>query len=231
MQSPNLPFSVLLPLLLVAMLGCAEDDETPAETLQPTLELSTLPPQDIAQIALKSTVLLRVNRANEDTFGSGFFVGDNQIVTNYHVINGVTSATVESVFHDTKYPLTTILIIDEKHDLAIVASNGLTSPSLPLGDSRSVRIGDTVYVIGNPGGWKGTFSLGIISGIRPDGIAWVDDEVFQMTAPTSHGSSGGPVLNTAGEVIGVHTGTDGEGADLNFVIPVNFLKTLLKTIQ
>ena len=123
------------------------------------------------------------------------------------------------------------LAIDEKHDLAIVASGGLTGLSLTLGDSRSVRIGDTVYVIGNPGGWKGTFSFGIISGIRPDGIAWVDDEVFQMTAPTSRGSSGGPVLNTAGEVIGVHTGTDGEGADLNFIIPVNNLKALLQTIQ
>ena len=90
------------------MLSCAEDDETQVETLQPTLVPSTLPPQDIAQIALKSTVLLRVNRNNEDTFGSGFFVGDTQIVTNYHVINGITSATVESVFHDTKYPLTTV---------------------------------------------------------------------------------------------------------------------------
>ena len=231
MQPQNLSISVLLALLVALLIGCAENEEAPVETLQPTLELSTLPPQDIAQIALQSTVLLRVRRPNEDSFGSGFFVGDNQIVTNYHVINGVTSATVESVFHDTKYPLTTVLAIDEKHDLAIVASGGLTGLSLTLGDSRSVRIGDTVYVIGNPGGWKGTFSLGIISGIRPDGIAWVDDEVFQMTAPTSHGSSGGPVLNTAGEVIGVHTGTDGEGADLNFIIPVNDLKTLLQTIQ
>ena len=231
MLSKNLTIAVLVALLLILLLGCAEDDEAPVETVLPTLELSTLPPQDIAQIALKSTVLLRVNRNNEDTFGSGFFVGNNQIVTNYHVINGVTSATVESVFHDTKYPITTVLAIDEKHDLAIVASGGLTGPSLPLGDSRSVRIGDTVYVIGNPGGWKGTFSLGIISGIRPDGIAWVDDEVFQMTAPTSHGSSGGPVLNDRGEVIGIVSSIEDTGQLLNFATPVNFLKSLLATIR
>ena len=115
--------------------------------------------------------------------------------------------------------------------MAIVASGGLTGPSLPLGDSHTVRIGDIVYVIGNPQGWKGTFSEGVISAIRPDGISWVNDEVFQMTALTSAGSSGGPVLNTVGEVIGVHAGTDGSGADLNFIIPVNDLKALLQTIQ
>ena len=214
MLSKNLTISILLPLLLVLLLGCADSEEAPVEVVQPLP--TTLTPQEIAQIALKSTVLLRVKSANDDTFGSGFFVEGNHIVTSYHVINGVASATVESVFHDTKYPITTILAIDEKHDLAIVQASGLTAPSLSLGDSNTVRIGDSVYVIGNPGGWKGTFSDGVISAIRPDGISWVDDRVFQMTAPTSAGSSGGPVLNTVGEVIGVHTGTDGKGSRSQF---------------
>ena len=98
-------------------------------------------------------------------------------------------------------------------------------PALSLGDSDAVQIGDKVYVAGNPQGLEGSFSDGIISAIR-GGSA---DKFFQMTAPISQGSSGGPVVNARGEVIGVSFATHLEGQNLNFAIPVNYLKALMPT--
>ena len=90
---------------------------------------------------------------------------------------------------------------DEKHDLAILAVSGSSISTLSLGDSDSVSIGDVVYVVGNPEGFEGTFSDGVISGVR--GSNADSGKLLQMTAPISPGSSGGPVLNARGEVIGV----------------------------
>src|SRR5262249_3421737 len=81
-------------------------------------------------------------------------------------------------------------------------------------------IGDEVYVVGNPEGLEGTFSQGIISSLR-------GNDYIQITAPISHGSSGGPVLNKNGEVIGVAVGLIEEGQNLNFAIPVSKLTQLL----
>ena len=98
--------------------------------------------------------------------------------------------------------LTEILAVSEKHDLAIVGAQGFTAPALLLGNSDTVRIGDTVYVVGNPDGYVGTFSDGLVSAIRSDGAGWGKGALIQITAPISIGSSGGPVLNSQGEVIG-----------------------------
>ena len=95
---------------------------------------------------------------------------------------------------------------------------------LTLGDSDTVRIGETVYVAGNPKGLEGTFSDGIISSRRDK----LTKERLQMTAPISPGSSGGPVLNRKGEVIGVSFMTLQGGQNLNFAIPSKYLKKLLE---
>lgn len=97
---------------------------------------------------------------------------------------------------------------------------------LILGDSDTVRIAETVYVAGNPKGLEGTFSDSIISS-RRDGRT---KERLQMTAPISPGSSGGPVLNCKGEVIGVSVSVHRalEAQNLNFAIPSKYLKTLLE---
>ena len=127
--------------------------------------------------------------------------------------------------------------MSKNHDLAIVKVKGvkitgIDVPALPLGDSDTVQIGDKVYVAGNPKGLEGTFSDGIISAIRPGGVPpLVRGKILQMTAPVSPGSSGGPVLNDGGEVIGISVGwfyTVEMLQNLNFAIPVNYLKQLAK---
>ena len=182
-------------------------------------------PQEIAKITLGSTVHLGVVDANGKSWtGSGFVLRDDQIVTNYHVIDNMSIGGVKLVGKEDLYPIEATLAVEENRDLAIIKVVGIDVPALSLGDSDTVQIGDKVYVAGNPQGLEGSFSDGIISAIR-GGSA---DKFFQMTAPISQGSSGGPVVNEKGEVIGVSFATLHDGQNLNFAIPVNYLKPMVK---
>ena len=185
---------------------------------------TALTTREIAEIALGSTVHLGLidGKGNSWT-GSGFVVHDGQIATNYHVINNMSIGGVRLVGKEEIYPVEAILDSDKEHDLAVIKVGGIDAPVLSLGDSDTVRIGDKVYVAGNPHGLEGSFSDGIISAIRGD-----PDKFFQMTAPISQGSSGGPVFNEKGEVIGVSFATYRNGQNLNFAIPVNYLKPMVK---
>ena len=199
--------------------------------------VAALTPQEIYKIAKDSTVhlfLLNAERSVHST-GSGFFVAPNHIATNYHVIEDMLTGEpklvggVKLVGKEDIYAIEDIVDFDKENDLAIikvkeVKGTGIDVPALPLGDSDAVQIGETIYVAGNPQGLEGTFSDGIISAIRGDST----DKVFQMTAPISQGSSGGPVLNDKGEVIGISVATFRDGQNLNFAIPVNYLKQLAK---
>lgn len=237
MQSKILTISVLLTLLWVSLLGCGEDEEVSAEEVieplpeEPTQEEPALTVPEIAKIASDSTVSLRIKRADNTVgSGSGFVISKGQIATNYHVIENIVSGTAESVFGQMAYPIESVLYTDPVHDLAIVKVTDLDAPALPLGDSNTIQVGESVYVAGNPWGLTGTFSTGVISAVRP-GNSLVADKVIQITAPVSPGSSGGPVLNDQGEVIGVSVGQFSLGQNLNFAVPINFLKTLRVTPQ
>ena len=198
-----------------------------------TTVAAALTSQKIAEIALGSTVHIATINAEEENTGSGFFIAPNQIATNYHVIEAILN---EGAFGGAKlvgqeeiYAIEDIIEFDKENDLAIVKvkevkGTGIDVPALLLGDSDAVQIGETIYVAGNPQGLEGTFSDGIISAIRGN----TADKVFQMTAPISQGSSGGPVLNDKGEVIGISVATFRDGQNLNFAIPVNYLKQLAK---
>ena len=188
--------------------------------------------EEIAQNALGSTVLVTITDASgQSFFGSGFVVGTGQIATNLHVIEGIASGKVKLVGETTEHVIESVLIVDLTRDLAIVKATSLTAPSLTLGDSDAVQIGQSVYAAGNPQGLTGTFSQGIVSAIRPEGNSLVKDTIIQMTAAVSPGSSGGPVLNSDGEVIGVVFSQLTNGQNLNFIIPSNFLKTLVSEVE
>jgi S1-C subfamily serine protease/tetratricopeptide (TPR) repeat protein len=189
---------------------------------------TALTPQEIAKTALGSTVHLGVIDAKGKSWaGSGFVVHDGQIATNHHVINDMSIGGVRLVGKEDIYPIEAILDSDKEHDLAVIKVGGIDVPALALGDSDTVQIGDKVYVAGNPQGLEGSFSDGIISAIRHSSDA---DKFFQMTAPISQGSSGGPVFNERGEVIGVSFATFRNGQNLNFAIPVNYLKALMQPL-
>lgn len=186
---------------------------------------------NLIEVAKASTVLLVMNDHNNNpfSFGSGFFVQPNTIATNYHVIDGAASGTVKLVGMPTKYAIDSILATDTDNDLALLKvsdASGIKSLTL-INDSETVKIGERVLVVGNPVGLEGTLSDGIISNLS---TLEHSNKRLQMTAPISPGSSGGPVLNRQGEVIGVAVGSrQALGAqNLNFAIPSNYLKKLLE---
>ena len=187
---------------------------------------------ELAKKALAATVSLEMQDSNGDTLGhgSGFFVRPNLIVTNYHVIDGASRGYAKLVNTAIAYPINGFTAVDKTYDLALlkVSIPGVTP--LPVGDSHVVQIGESVYVAGNPQGLEGTFSDGIISGRRDKGTK---KERLQMTAPISPGSSGGPVLNRKGEVIGVSTSLYNPifGVNLAFAVPSRALTALLRRPQ
>ena len=133
------------------------------------------------------------------------------------------AATAELVGKGTTYNIEGFTATDETNDLALLKVTAYGIKPLPLGNSTDVRIGETVYVAGSLMGLLGTFYDGIISS-RRDKYA---KERLQMTAPISPWSSGGPVLNSKGEVIGVAFRMIEDGQNLDFAIPAIYLKTLL----
>ena len=187
----------------------------------------SMQPQQIARKVLASTVLVVIEDAygKELGFGSGFFICQNQIVSNWHVVEGAATGYAMQVTDGITYNIKRITAKNVKQDLVILEVSGI-GDVLPLGNSNEIQIGDPIYAAGNPKGWTGTFSEGIISGFQIQRSG----KRFQISAPVSPGSSGSPLLNNKGEVIGIvyakHSGIDAE--NLNLAIPVNYLKNLFK---
>lgn len=181
--------------------------------------------QEIARQAFGSTVLLVMEDANGQplSLGSGFFVRDGEVATNLHVVQGASKGYAKIVGQKAKFDIEGITAVDPKRDLVVLKLSGAGALTLSLGISNDLQVGETVYAVGNPQGLEGTFSQGIVSSIRKLGA----DKLLQITAPISPGSSGGPVLNNNGEVIGVSVATFRGGQNLNFAIPSDYLKTLI----
>ncbi len=185
--------------------------------------------QQIAKETLASTVTLEMKDATGRLLGigGGFFIQGNQIVTSSHVIEGAKRGVVKLLGESTAYNIEGITAKDEKHDLVILQVPNFGIPPLPLDNSDTVEIGEIVYVPGNPKESTEAFSYGIISSIRGSST----DRRLQMTAMPPPWSSGIPVLNEKGEVIGISVMTVAGEQNPNFIIPVNYLKTLLTRIE
>lgn len=187
---------------------------------------------EIAKKVFGSTVLLVMEDTNGQplSLGSGFFVRDSEVASNLHVVEGAARGYAKVVGQKAKYDIEGVTAIDVERDLVILKISSVRAAPLVLGKSESVQVGESIYAVGNPQGLEGTFSQGIISSIRKVS----SDTLLQITAPISPGSSGGPVLNQSGEVIGVSVATFTGGQNLNFAIPSIYLKKLLtksSTIQ
>ncbi|MGB7229348.1 MAG: trypsin-like peptidase domain-containing protein [Candidatus Acidiferrales bacterium] len=188
-----------------------------------TLSAQTAP--QLAQKTFPSVVMIVTSDASGQplALGSGFSVGDGVIATNMHVIEGASAARIKVIGRPETYTVGGVIGTDPTADLALLKVNGLNAPPLQLGDSKQAAVGDQVFAVGNPEGLEGTFSEGIVSGIRTAGA----DTLLQITAPISPGSSGGPVIDSNGKVLGIAVATFKEGQNLNFAVPVSYLKALL----
>ena len=181
--------------------------------------------QEIAGTALRSTVLLTVEDENGQPLrsGIGFLVRDGQIACSLHVVEGASAGYWNLAGEETRYALGNVTARDRERDLVVIEIPATGLPTLPIGDSDAVQAGDQVYVAGNLRRPDGAFLEGIVSGIR----AIESGTLLQIAAPTSHVSSGGPVLNAAGEVIDIAVASVRDGQHFSFAIPANYLAKLL----
>jgi hypothetical protein len=158
----------------------------------------------------------------ESSKGSGFLVAPQVIVTNYHVVSGMSEATCYIDNEGARYQIDGFIIADKVNDLVLLKVSELKDKPLTLSPYEA-KPGQRIYVIGSPIGLEGTISEGLVSALR----VMQGTKKMQISAPTSHGSSGGPVMNINGEVVGVNCSGYDEGENLNFAVPVEQLKKLL----
>lgn len=180
-----------------------------------------LAPDKIAERAIPSVVLIKTATG----LGTGFVVSsDGLIATNLHVIGNARQATV--VLADGReFKDIDVINHDEVHDLLLLRVAAKNLVPLTLGDSTKVKVGERVVAIGHPLGLGNTVSDGLVSAVRKISPQLT---VLQVSAPISQGSSGGPLFNEAGEVIGISTLIVTQGQNLNFGMPVNQLKAMLR---
>ena len=190
-------------------------------------EASAQNAKEVAKKSFPSVVMIVMEDANGQavSLGSGFFVADEVVASNFHVVEGASRGYVKLVGEKKKYDVEGLAGSDEVRDLVLLSVKGAGAPALNLGDSKKLAVGEEVYAVGNPRGLEGTFSQGIVSSIRELG----EDSLLQITAPISPGSSGGPILNSAGDVIGVAVATFKGGQNLNFAVPSAYLNLLMNS--
>ncbi|HLH40510.1 MAG TPA: trypsin-like peptidase domain-containing protein [Bryobacteraceae bacterium] len=169
--------------------------------------------------------------------GSGFIINpDGQILTNYHVIEG--GQDVEVTLPDQKTYKAKVLVPDRQDDLALIQIQPRRRlPSLPLGDSDHLQVGQKVLAIGQPFGFKGTLTVGVVSslGVSIQGENNRElDGMIQTDAAINSGNSGGPLLDSQGSVIGINTaiyGPNGGNVGIGFASPINRAKMMLEDFR
>lgn len=177
-----------------------------------------------------------------ENFGTGSFIDDNKILTNWHVVKDKKSVTIyfqpqtfEKIDFNKGY-IARVTKVDEKKDLAILKVNiNRGMKKIPLGSISDVEVASAVHAIGHPSGNIWSYSKGTISQLRVD-YEWELDnkhiaDVIQTQTPISPGSSGGPLISDNGKLIGVNTfiTTGGESQNINFAISITSINEFLKS--
>jgi serine protease Do len=165
------------------------------------------------------------------SLGSGFIINPNGlIITNNHVIEEADK--IKIILLDEREFEAQVIGRDAKTDLALLqVHTDVALPTVPLGDSNTLRIGEWVMAIGNPFGLSHTVTAGIISAKGRIIGAGQYDDFIQTDASINPGNSGGPLFNTRGEVVGINTAIVAGGTGIGFAIPVNLAKELLPQLH
>ena len=184
---------------------------------------------DIVLNQKKAVVTIYINdkEGKQITTGTGFIIDKNGIIaTNYHVIEKwlevLESTLLVKMENGAYFPIEELLASDKDNDIALFKVEGKELPTVKIASDYKPKQGDGIVVIGSPMGLETTVSDGIISNVRGK------HGLIQITAPVSMGSSGSPVFNLKGEAIGIATFLIEGGQNLNFAIPVKYVKNLFE---
>lgn len=167
------------------------------------------------------------------SMGSGFFISkDGYIITNNHVIEGADRIEVTTTGNNASQQTYVAELVgrDPRTDIAIIKVEGKNFPFAQLGNSDQILKGDWVLAFGNPFGLDHSVSVGIVSAkgreISPNENRRFDDFI-QTDAAINFGNSGGPLVNTRGEVVGINTAITAQGSGIGFAVPINVAKEIL----
>ena len=198
----------------------------------------------IARAVSPAVVSISAESSGQGATGTGFVVSpDGYVVTNNHVVEAGLNGTIRVSFPDGSSERATVVGRNPSYDIAVLKVSRTELPTVVLGDSAAVVVGDTAVAIGSPLGLEGTVTAGIISALnRPVTTGGEAETSFinaiQTDAPINPGNSGGPLANARGEVIGVNSAiaTLGSGAGqegsigLGFAIPINQVRRIVTEI-
>lgn len=200
-------------LLLSCCLATTASAQTKKSQQTPVLTTGEI----AARVKRSLVIIVTEDRdGNAVAQGSGFFVTAHLVVTNLHVMKRASQGYAKSLSNGVAYKIAGVYAFSLNHDLCVLYlpdSNGVGLPA----SADEVQVGDDILVAGNPEGLEASFSKGIVSAIRKGA------GLIQMDAPISPGSSGGPVVNSRGQVVGVSVSSLVEGQNLNFAVPIHFL--------
>ena len=210
-------FMILTIFLCLFLQGCDLNDI--GDAISPNKKLTA---EEIYDLVSSSVVEITGERINGTSTGTGFFYDkEGTVVTNYHVIEGCVSATI-TLSNGKSYDVDKILKYDIDRDIAILVTKCESSKPLKIRE-KEVKTGEAVYAIGSSLGLSGSLSDGIVSSAERE----VNGQIYiQITAPISHGNSGGPLLDQSGQVVGIVSAFISEGQNLNLAIPINDIKKL-----
>jgi serine protease Do len=170
----------------------------------------------------------------EDSLGSGVIVSpDGYILTNNHVIDGATDVRV--TLADKRQLKATVVGSDPKTDIAVLKVEGSGFPTITVGDSSKLQVGDYALAIGDPFGVGQTVTMGIVSALNRGNLGIEDYEDFiQTDAPINPGNSGGALINDRGELVGINTailsGGSGGNQGIGFAVPINLARSVMTQI-
>ncbi len=226
-------FLLTLPLHL-ALVGCALIPAARAKDALDELQARIIRVSErVTPSVVHIEAAVKLNNRRNLVTGSGFLMDPNGVVvTNEHVVERAEKVSVIVPGRPGRY-LAKVVGMDKQTDLAVLKISPREGekpfPIAKLGDSDQLRVGEWVIAIGNPYGLDGTVSLGIISGkgrdLRTDNLL---NDFIQTDAMIDRGSSGGPLINLQGEVLGINS--RGQGRGIGFTIPINTAKRVVKDL-
>lgn len=177
---------------------------------------------EIVESVAKSVVTIETNNAT----GSGVILDSSGIiVTNFHVIEGESEAIIRLANGD-EFTDIAVVDIDTVKDIALLKIKIFDESVSPFGNSNSLNIGDDVVIIGSPRGFQQSVTTGIVSAIRDSGDGY---KLIQTDAAISPGSSGGGMYNSEGELVGIVVSKLVDAENINFVIPINYVRGMYST--